>query len=90
MNNNTNTEFTEMKKMLGNLMTMISMIIPTKVSVSYLSETTSKSRQSIRQYLINNFEPEVDFWLEGGKTFVAKNAAISIIERANTKKMLAA
>ena len=85
-----NLEYLEMKQMLGQLVTMINMIIPTRVSVSYLVESTGNSRQSIRQYLISNFEPDKDFWNEGGKTFVKKDAAISILERANTKKMLAA
>lgn len=90
METNNNLEYLEMKQMLGQLVTMINMIIPTKVSVSYLVESTGNSRQSVRQYLINNFEPDKDFWLEGGKTFVSKDAAISILERANTKKMLTA
>ena len=85
-----NLEYLEMKQILGQLVTMIDMIIPTKVSVSYLAESTDKSRQSIRQYLINNFEPDKDFWIEGGKIFVSKQVAISTLGRANTKKMLAA
>jgi len=90
MKTQNNLEYLEMKQMLGQLVTMISMIIPTKVSVSYLVESTGKSRVSIRQYLINNFEPDKDFWQEGGKTYVNKNVAVSILGRSNTKKMLAA
>jgi len=88
--NNKNLEYLELKGMLGQLVTMIDMLIPQKVSVSYLAESTAKSRQAIRQFLINNFEPDVDFWNEGGKTYVSKTAAISILERANTQKMQAA
>jgi len=90
MNTPNNLEYLEMKQLLGQLVTMVNMIIPKKVSVSYLAETTDQSRQAIRQFLINNFEPEKDFWLEGGKTFVSKEAAITVLERANTKMMLAA
>ena len=89
MQTQNNLEYLEMKQMLGQLVTMISMIIPKKVSVSYLVESTGKSRQSVRQYLINNFEPDKDFWQEGGKTYVNKNVAVSILGRANTKKMSA-
>ena len=85
-----NLEYLEVKQMLGQLVTMINLIIPTKVSISYLVDSTGNSRQSVRQYLLNNFEPDKDFWNEGGKTFVSKQAAVSILERANTKKMLAA
>ena len=90
MNTNNNLEYLEMKQMLGQLVTMINMIIPQKISVSYLAESTGKNRSSVRKYLINNFEPDKDFWQEGGKTFVSKQAAISILQRANTKKMLVA
>lgn len=90
MNTQNNLEYLELKNMLGQLATMLNMLIPQKVSVSYLSESTSKSRQSIRQFLINNFEPDKDFWNEGGKTYVSKNAAISILSRANNNQMLAA
>lgn len=82
-------EYLELKKMLGQLSTMISMLIPAKVSVSYLTESTCKSRQAIRQYLHNNFEPDKDYWNEGGKIFVSKEVAISILSKANKKNMTA-
>ncbi len=87
--NNNNLEYLEVKRMLGQLATMLNMLIPTKVSVSYLTESTGKSRQSVRQYLINNFEPDKDFWNEGGKTYVSKEAAISILQRSSNNQMLA-
>lgn len=83
----TSTEYLELKNMLCQMVTMINMLIPQKVSVSYLAESTDKSRQSIRQFLLNNFEPEKDFWNEGGKTYVSKETAISILERENIKRM---
>jgi hypothetical protein len=89
MKTKNNLEYLEMKKILGQLVTMINMIIPTKVSVSYLAESTNRSRQSVRQYLINNFEPEKDFWNEGGKIYVSKDAAISILQRANNTRIAA-
>jgi len=90
MNTNNNLEYLELKNMLGQLATMLNMIIPTKVSVSYLAESTGKSRQGIRQFLINNFEPEKEFWNEGGKTFVSKNVAITILQKSSNTQLLAA
>jgi len=87
--NKENLEYLELKNMLGQLATMINMLIPQKVSVSYLAESTSRSRQSVRQYLLNNFEPDKDFWNEGGKTYVNKETAVSILQRANTNKIAA-
>jgi len=89
MKNTKNLEYLEMKQLLSQIVSMVNMLIPEKVSVSYLAESTNKKRQSIHQYLINNFEPEKDFWNEGGKTYVSKNAAISILQRSNNRKMAA-
>jgi len=80
-------EYLEVKGMLSQLATMINMLIPQKVSLSYLAESTNKSRQSVRQLLLYNFEPEKDFWNEGGKIFVNKDTAITILSRANNKKV---
>lgn len=84
MNNILNTtEYLELKGMVSELKRMVSMLIPKKASVSYLSETTGKSRQSIRQFLINNFEPEEDYYLDGGKMYASQKAAITILMRSS-------
>lgn len=84
MNNILNTtEYLELKGMVSELKRMVSMLIPKKASVSYLSETTGKSRQSIRQFLINNFEPEEDYYLDGGKMYASQKAAITILTRSS-------
>ena len=77
------TEYIELKGMLSELKRMIKMLIPQKASVSYLAETTGKSRQSIRQFLINNFEPEVDYYIDGGKMYASQKAAITILMRSS-------
>ena len=82
-------EYLEIKGYLAQLTAMLDMLIPAKISVRYLSESTGKSRQSIHTYLINNFEPEKDFWREGNRTYVSKDAAISILERSNVERMVA-
>lgn len=83
-----NLEYLEVKKMLSRLATMLNMLIPVKVSISYVAESTNKSRSAIRQYLIGNFEPNKDFWLEGGKTYMTKDTAITILARANNQKIM--
>lgn len=89
MKNNNNLEYLEVKRMLSQLSTMITMLIPAKVSVSYIAESTNKSRQSVRQYLINNFEPDKDFWNDGGKTYVNRDTAIAMLSRSATKALAA-
>ncbi|AXX86498.1 hypothetical protein AMRN_0744 [Malaciobacter marinus] len=77
------SEYLALKSLVLELKEMISLMIPQKASVSYLSETTGKSRQSIRQFLINNFEPEVDYWVDGGKMFASQKAVITILNRSS-------
>lgn len=77
------SEYFEIKGMLSDLTYMVKMLIPQKASVSYLSETTGKSRQSIRQFLINNFQPEEDYYLDGGKMYASQKAAITILMRSS-------
>lgn len=82
-NNLNSIEYLEIKKMLYELTNMIKMLIPQKTTVSYLSNITGKSRQSIRQFIINNFEPEVDYWLNNGRIFVSQKVAITILTRSS-------
>ena len=76
------TEYLELKGMLSQQMAMIQMLIPKKASVSYLAESTGKTRNAIRAFLINNFEPDTDYWLEGGKMFASQEAAVAILTRS--------
>jgi hypothetical protein len=38
----------------------------------------------------NNFQPEKDFWKEGGKTFASKEVAITLLSRYNNKNLMLA
>jgi len=89
MKENNTMEYLEIKQMLSQFATMLTMLIPAKVSVSYIAETTNKSRQSVRQYLLNHFEPDKDFWNEGGKTYVSRDVAVTLLSKSNTKQILA-
>ena len=72
------TEYFEIKELLLEQKVMIETIFPNKVSISFIKERTGLTRQGIRQKLINNFEPEVDFWQEGGKIFMSKSVALQL------------
>jgi hypothetical protein len=60
---------------------LLEMVIPKKVSLSYLVECTGKSRQAMREYVMNNYIPKSDFWKEGGKIFVSRNVATDVLKR---------
>ena len=74
------TEYFEIKKLLLEQKVMIETLFPNKVSISFIKERTGLTRQGIRQKLINNFEPEVDFWHEGGKIFMSKKVAFQLLK----------
>lgn len=76
-------EYLEIKRMLSEVKDMVQMLIPKKASVSFLCDATGKSRQSIRNFLINNFEPEEDYWVEGGKMYASQKAVITILTRSS-------
>ena len=73
------TEYFEIKKLLLEQKVMIETLFPNKVSISFIKERTGLTRQGIRQKLINNFAPEVDFWQEGGKIFMSKSVALQLL-----------
>ena len=75
-------DYLELKGMVSKQIGMLQMLIPQKASVSYLAESTGKSRQAIRQFLIKNFEPEVDFWTKGGKMYVSQDTAVAVLMRS--------
>lgn len=73
------TDYYEIKKLLLEQKVMLETLFPNKVSISFIKERTGLTRQGIRQKLINNFEPEVDFWQEGGKIFMSKSVALQLL-----------
>ena len=74
------SEYSEIKSILLQNKALLESLFPTKVSISFIAERTGLTRQGIRQKLINNFEPEVDFWQEGGKIFMSKNVAFQLLK----------
>lgn len=73
------TEYIEIKSLLLQQKALLESLFPTKVSISFIRERTGLTRQGIRQKLINNFKPEVDFWQEGGKIFMSKSVALQLL-----------
>ena len=73
------TEYFEIKKLLLKKKKILETLFPNKVSISFIKERTGLTRQGIRDKLINNFQPEVDFWQEGGKIFMSKSVALQLL-----------
>lgn len=72
-------EFYEIKTLLLEQKAILQSLFPNKVSLSFIKERTGFTRQAIRQKLINNFEAEVDFWLEGGRIFMSRKVALQLL-----------
>lgn len=76
-------EYLDLLRMFLELKGMIKLLIPRKASVSYLAESTGKTNEAVRQFLINNYEMDRDFWKEGGKIMVSQETAVAILMRSS-------
>ncbi len=77
------TEFYEIKRLIleqREKFEKLELLIPEKFEISFLVAKTGLTRQAIRQRLINKFEPEVDFWMEGGKIYLSQKVALQMIK----------
>jgi len=81
-----NVILAEIKSMLLEQNRILKIFVPNEISLSYICDSTGKSRQTIRNYLINNFEPEVDFFKKNGKIFLTRNTAVKIVRKYNAKR----
>lgn len=53
-------------------------LTPDALSLSEVSRLVKKSNNTIRKYLVANFEPEVDFFKKGAKIIVKQDAVLRI------------
>jgi len=58
--------------------------LPKWLSLSDVADDKGFSRQGLRQKLLNDFEPEVDYQYRGAKIYIARNA-VSQIKRKRSK-----
>ncbi|TLS96185.1 hypothetical protein [Aliarcobacter cibarius] len=53
-------------------------LVPDVLSLSEVSQIVKKPNNTIRKYLLANFEPEVDFFKKGAKIIVKQDAVLRI------------
>ncbi len=75
-------EFFELKNLLLEQRALLNILIPNNVPLSFICDRTGKSRQAVRDYLHYNYREEKDFYLKKGKIYIAKEAAIQILQRS--------
>ncbi len=56
----------------------LELLLPQELSLSEVSNLTGKSANTLRKYLISNFEPEAEYQKKGGKLYVRQDAALHI------------
>lgn len=72
-------ELHEIKQMLLEQRNLFNSLFPSKIAISFICEKTGMTRQGVRANLINNYEPETDFWKEGGKIYMSKKVALQLL-----------
>jgi len=61
--------------------------LPEWFSLSDIADDKGFSRQGLRQKLLSDFEPEVDYQYRGAKIYIARNAVSKIKrKRSNAKQ----
>lgn len=80
-----NEEYLELKSLLLEQKAMMQILLPSKATLSYISEVTGKSRQTLTSFLKNNFEPGVDFWVENGKIITSKTTTVELLRKYNAR-----
>lgn len=53
-------------------------LVPEELSLSELSNITKKSPNTLRKYVIANFEPEEDYKRKGGKIYVKQDVVLRV------------
>jgi len=80
-----NTIKHDLKVQLLEMKAMISLLLPGgDTPLSEIARKTGKSRQGIRDYLANNYEPDVDYYKKDGKIYISEKVAIELFKRKKT------
>jgi len=58
---------------------ILKLLSPKQYTIGRISEITGKSRQAIREWLINNAEPDLGFTQKNGKILVSEEVALEYI-----------
>jgi len=74
----TREEFLELKR---NQELIIDLLKPKEWTVSRVAELAGRTTQAVRYWLINNAEPDVDFYKKSGKIVLSEKVALDYITK---------
>ena len=66
------------KEILRNQELIIKLLTPV-FTVSVVARLADRSPQAVREWITNNAEPEVDYYLKGGKIILSEKIALEYI-----------
>ena len=75
MTDNIREDIMELKRNQEIIITLLKPIF----TVSTVAKLANRTPQAVRDWLINNAEPEVDFYVKGGKIIVSEKVALQYI-----------
>lgn len=80
------SELHDLKVQMLEMKAMLSLLLPSgDTPIAEIARKTGKSRQGIRDYVINHYEPDVEwFKKEDGKLYVSESVAIELLQRKKT------
>jgi len=71
----------DMKEIKQNQELILKLLSPKKYTIAKISEITGKTRQAVKDWLVNNAEPDVGFFKKDGKIFVSEEVALTYINQ---------
>lgn len=73
----------DIEEMKLNQELIIKLLSPRGYTIAKLSEITGRTRQAVKDWLMNNAEPDVGFFKKNGKITVSEKVALTYI---NTRR----
>lgn len=76
------SEIAELKHLILEMKTKLDLFVsPGDIPISHIAKRTGKTRQAVREYLVNHYEPGKDFFKKNGKICVSEEVAIQLLQR---------
>jgi len=75
MSNNLKQEILELKRNQELIITLLTPVF----TISTVAKLADRTPQAVRDWLLNNAEPDEDFYKKGGKIIVSKKVALKYI-----------
>ena len=69
----------DMKEIKQDQKLILKLLSPTHYTISKIAEVTGKSRQAVKDWLLNNAEPDVGYSVKNGRIIISEKVALTYI-----------